>query len=105
LEDAVEAIVAEAGGEITTQRGKKVIELKPTGTSKGVAVSDLMEVEPFPGRIPLAIGDDITDESMFSAVNALAGITIRVGPPDRPTEAKFRVDEPENVRKWLASLP
>ena len=81
-----------------------VVELRPAGASKGSAVGELMRVGPFPGRIPLAIGDDVTDESMFAAINRLGGMTIRVGAPDRPTEATYRIASPAAVRAWLATL-
>lgn len=104
IEEAVEALAAPAASEIVVQKGKKVIELRPAGSSKGTAVEAMMRLAPFPGRRPLAIGDDVTDEAMFSAVNARGGISIRVGPPDRPTEARFRVADPEAVRAWIASV-
>jgi trehalose 6-phosphate phosphatase len=104
IEKAVEAMAASAGGEIFVQKGKKVVELRPSGSSKGSAVGAMMQVSPFAGRKPLAVGDDVTDEAMFSTVNALGGTTIRVGPPDRSTKARFRIDDPAALREWLASL-
>jgi trehalose 6-phosphate phosphatase len=104
IEEAVEAMAASAGGDIVVQKGKKVIELRPGGSSKGGAVDAMMRISPFAGRQPFAIGDDVTDEAMFSTVNALGGTTIRVGPPDRSTAARFRIDDPAAVRDWLASL-
>ncbi len=104
IEVFVEDIAINSGGTLKAQRGKMVIELKPAGASKGAAVRQLMQDLPFAGREPLAIGDDVTDEEMFAIVNELGGMTIRVGPPDRPTEAKFRIDSPQAVRNWLASV-
>ena len=104
IEAAVNALAASAGDEIAIQKGKKVIELHPAGFDKGTAVSDLMRFGPFPGRTPLAIGDDVTDEAMFATINAMGGMTVRVGPPDRPTDARYRIADPQMVRDWLASL-
>jgi trehalose 6-phosphate phosphatase len=104
IEEAVEGMAASAGGEIVVQKGKKVIELRPGGSSKGSAVDAMMRISPFAGRKPMAIGDDVTDEAMFSTVNALGGTTIRVGPADRSTAARFRIDDPAALRDWLASL-
>lgn len=99
----VEAMAKAADGALVAQKGKMVIELKPAGAGKGSAVVQLMERVPFRGRTPIAVGDDITDEEMFAVVNQLGGKTFRVGPPDRPTAAQFRIDSPEAVRTWLTS--
>jgi trehalose 6-phosphate phosphatase len=104
IERRVEELASASEGALTTQKGKMVIELKPAGASKGAAVDELMQEAPFAGRQPIAIGDDITDEEMFAVVNELGGMTIRVGPPDRPTEAGFRIASPQAVRDWLASV-
>lgn len=93
-----------SGGTLAAQKGKMVIELKPAGAGKGTAVERLLQVPPFAGRVPMAIGDDITDEEMFKVVNRFGGLTFRVGAPDRPTEATAHIESPADVRRWLAQI-
>lgn len=83
------------------QEGKAVVELRPSGRNKGDALMQTMEHEAFAGRLPLAIGDDVTDEAMFAAANRLGGLSVRVGADDRETLARFRVDSPAEVRAWI----
>ena len=54
----------------------------------------------FPGRTPVFVGDDVTDEAGFRSVNALGGVSIRVG--DGPTEAAHRLSDVATLRRWLA---
>ena len=42
--------------------GKCVCEIKHSGFTKATGVRELMKHEPFKGRRPLFIGDDVTDE-------------------------------------------
>src|SRR5207248_836166 len=46
--------------------GKCVCEIKHSGFTKATGVLELMAHEPFKGRRPLFIGDDVTDESVFA---------------------------------------
>ena len=81
--------------------GKQVFEIKPAHVSKGRAIEDFMQLAPFAGRHPVFVGDDVTDEVGFSAVQALGGIAIKVGPGD--TLARYRCSDPTAVRHWLFS--
>lgn len=81
--------------------GKLVFEIKPTQVSKGRAIEDFMQLSPFAGRNPVFVGDDVTDEAGFAAVQALGGTAIKVGPGD--TLARYRCSHPSAVRHWLLS--
>lgn len=85
--------------ELALQPGKCVVELKPKGVSKGAAIADFMQQAPFAGRTPVFLGDDLTDEAGFEAVNALDGIAIKVG--EGETKAGYRLADVEAVYHWL----
>jgi trehalose 6-phosphate phosphatase len=80
--------------------GKCVMELTPRGYSKRGAIEAFMRRPPFAGRTPLFIGDDVTDEDGFEAVNALGGYSVRVGDL-AATAAKFRFSSVSTVVAWL----
>lgn len=89
------------GAQFCIQPGKRIVELKPAGKDKGVALVEFMAEEPFRGRTPVFVGDDLTDEYAFRAVNRLAGYSIKVGPGR--TAASWRLANVRAVRSWLAS--
>ena len=105
IPDAEDAIVAAAlvvagQHDLATKRGKCVIELLSERTDKGSAVRQMMEHEPFAGAFPVFIGDDVTDEDGFRAVNEAGGAAILVGDA-RATEACYRLASPQDVYHWL----
>ncbi len=63
--------------QMALQQGKCVVEIKPRGTSKGEAIAAFMQEAPFIGRTPVFLGDDLTDESGFAAVNRLGGMSVK----------------------------
>lgn len=82
-------------------RGKCVFEVKPRGVHKGQAIIDFMTQPPFAGRTPVFVGDDVTDEAGFAAVQALGGWGIKVG--EGPTMAQHRCMTSAALRGWLSS--
>lgn len=93
-----------AGPDFALQAGKMVFELRPARSGKGEAVARFLEAPPFLGRRPLAIGDDLTDESMFALANARGGLSVFVGRADTLTCAALRLPRPEDVRALVAEL-
>lgn len=88
------------GTGFCVQMGKRVVELKPAGRDKGVAIREFMDEVPFAGRRPVFIGDDVTDEHGFEVVNAYGGLSIKVG--RGPTRARRQLASVRAVRSWLA---
>lgn len=88
------------GDAYSVQAGKRVVELKPMGKDKGIAVLEFMNEEPFRGRTPVFIGDDATDEYGFAVINRLRGYSVKVG--GGRTVAQWRLADVRTVREWLA---
>jgi trehalose 6-phosphate phosphatase len=82
--------------------GKCVCEIKQSGFDKATGVHELMNHEPFRGRRPIFIGDDVTDESVFAAMPDLGGLAFSVGRHAQGVAGHF--GEPSDVRTWLARL-
>lgn len=82
------------------QAGSQVLELKPAGMDKGTAVAELLERAPFAGRLPVYLGDDLTDEHGFAATNLENGISVRVGARE-PTLAQYSLPGPSSAQAWL----
>ena len=101
--DAVSAIRADLpGASFDVLPGKSVCEIKPSGVTKAVGVRELMTHEPFAGRIPLFIGDDVTDESVFAIMPSFGGVSFSVGRRAQGVHGQFAA--PRDVRAWLAHL-
>ncbi|MEY7849525.1 trehalose-phosphatase [Natrarchaeobius sp. A-rgal3] len=97
------AVVDRVGGpELAVSRGKRVLEVGPAiPWGKGNAV-ELIASDLPADTIPVYVGDDVTDESAFRAVEP-AGIGIRVGGDD-PSAASRRVRSPAEVASFLTWL-
>jgi trehalose 6-phosphate phosphatase len=81
--------------------GDKVLELKPGRLDKAAAVEAFMREAPFQGRIPVFVGDDVTDYDGFRAVTRHDGITVAVGP--RVT-AQWYLPDPRAACAWLLRI-
>jgi trehalose 6-phosphate phosphatase len=99
VEGEMRRIAESIGQEFELQAGKFVLELKPSGRDKGSAIAEFMAEAPFAGRLPVFLGDDLTDEYGFEIVNGLEGHSIKVGPGT--TRARWRLADAAAVRSWL----
>jgi trehalose 6-phosphate phosphatase len=82
--------------------GKCVCEIKHSGFTKASGVRELMTYEPFKGRKPLFIGDDVTDETVFAIMPDFDGVAFSVGRRVQGVAGHF--DTPGDVREFLARL-
>jgi trehalose 6-phosphate phosphatase len=98
VREALAAIAKPMSTHLRIQEGNMVLELMPRGFNKGAAIEMFMQEPPFAGRRPVFVGDDLTDQGGFQAVEAQGGISIAVG--DR-VRAQFRAEDPTAVRSWL----
>lgn len=89
--------------DYVVQGGDMVLELRPGGTTpdKGDAVETFLMQPPFAGRVPVFVGDDLTDEHAFAVVNERGGLSILVGARE-PSVARWHLPDPASVRAWIA---
>jgi trehalose 6-phosphate phosphatase len=94
-----QATAAALGETYRIQYGKAVAEILPAASGKGWVIEAFLREPPYRGRIPIFIGDDLTDENGFAAVNAAGGVSIRVGAGE--SVAAQRLDSPAHLRECL----
>jgi trehalose 6-phosphate phosphatase len=94
LKDFLDQLMAQALDRFMLQAAHMAWEVKPRGADKGTAVTQLMQRAPFSGRVPIFIGDDVTDEDGMHVARATGGVGLRV--PDLFGDAV-------GVRAWLAA--
>ena len=105
IERAVDAAAAAEPG-LRKAHGKKLFELRPDlDWDKGKALLWLLEALGLnhPGTLPFYIGDDLTDEDAFRAIQG-RGIGILVAEEPRPTAAAYSLRDPDEVRRLLERL-
>ena len=100
IAEFLQATVVQDG--LMVQHGKMVAEMKSARSDKGTAIAVLMQSAPFAERVPLFIGDDLTDEHGFAAVNKLGGVSIKVG--EGNTQAQYRLSSVADVHNILRCL-
>ena len=86
------------------QPGDHLVELRPKRADKGDAIVAFLQEPPFMGRGPVFVGDDLTDEHGFEAVEARGGLAVLVG--DRAgSVARHRLPDIASVHAWLGAHP
>src|SRR6267143_1599305 len=79
VHEALRRLVEELGDDFELQSGKMVMEIKPSGKDKGTAIAEFLAEAPFRDRLPVFIGDDLTDEFGFELINRVGGCSVKVG--------------------------
>jgi trehalose 6-phosphate phosphatase len=82
------------------QPGDHVVEFVPEGADKGRALERMMARAPFAGRVPVFVGDDLTDEYGFAAANRAGGWSVLVGARGS-SAATHALDDTRAVHAWL----
>ena len=100
----VREVVAASADALMLLEGKMVLELKPPGCDKGQAIAAFMAEAPFAGRQAVFAGDDVTDEAGFALVNAIGGVSIRIGADQRPSAASCGQQDVGAMQSWLLGL-
>lgn len=105
LQDKANAVMKGAfacRGDFETFGGHMMVEARRRGVDKGAGIKRLMTNARFAGRVPIFLGDDVTDEDGFAVVNSLEGISIKVGQGD--TSAVYRLPGIASVYDYLEAL-
>lgn len=105
--EVMEKVRTSLGPAYGVQEGKMVLELKPRRPNKRTVVEDFMVEAPFRDRVPVFIGDDITDEDGFAAAQGYGGAAIVVGlerETQRTSSAKYALSGVRELHRWLEAL-
>ncbi len=102
VRDALEHVRERLPADASLQGGHYVVEIKSGAASKRGAVEQFMQELPFAGRVPLYLGDDLTDLGALAYAESAGGRGIFVGPAPRPGWGWL--PDPAAVREWLRSL-
>jgi trehalose 6-phosphate phosphatase len=103
VDRALNAITDLSRAGLRVQRGQLVSEVVPGAVDKGSALAEFMGEQPFQNRVPVYIGDDLTDEPAFEWVNRAGGVSVVVN-PRRPSAATAALASVAAVRTWLGGL-
>jgi trehalose 6-phosphate phosphatase len=102
IRELAEALLGSEGEWLRLIAGKMVFELQPRHHGKDGAIAAYMQEAPFRGRVPVFLGDDVTDEDGFGAVNSHGGLSIRVGSAGAATVAAYALPSVAAALDWLA---
>jgi trehalose 6-phosphate phosphatase len=86
------------------QGGHRFLEVAPLLANKRRSVEYLMSRYPWPGALPLYLGDDDKDEVAFEAVQAQGGLAVAVGDRLLNSAADYHLPAPQATRDWLGQL-
>jgi len=102
VEAVLEAVRVQLPPGTHLQPGHCVIEIKGSSSSKRAAVEQFMQEPPFAGRVPIYVGDDLTDLDALAYVQAMGGHGVFVGPESKA--GHHSLPHAAAVRDWLRSL-
>ncbi|KAK7309500.1 hypothetical protein RJT34_06280 [Clitoria ternatea] len=96
-------------------RGQHIVEVKPQGLNKGLVAEKILSTMVNDGNPPdfvMCAGDDISDEDMFESIlRTVSSPSLPVTPEifactvgQKPSKAKYYLDDPADVMKLLQGL-
>lgn len=97
--ELIDNLAVKTPSNLQVLEGNKVVEIKNSGVNKGRVASHWLAKKNW--DFVLAIGDDVTDEDIFSALPKTA-YSIKVG--TGASIARFRLDSPSSVLSLLKEL-
>jgi trehalose 6-phosphate phosphatase len=100
-EAALNQCAPEVAGQFRILGGFKFVELGP---ELAKTITYLLEERPWPGALPLFLGDDDKDEEAFEIIKQHDGMALLVNRTPRDTHADVRIDAPQDTRAWLEEL-
>ncbi|XP_061370149.1 probable alpha,alpha-trehalose-phosphate synthase [UDP-forming] 10 isoform X2 [Gastrolobium bilobum] len=97
------------------KRGQYIVEVKPQGISKGLVAENILSTMVNGGNSPdfvMCVGDDISDEDMFESIlRTVSSPSLPLAPEifactvgQKPSKAKYYLDDPADVVKLLQGL-
>lgn len=93
IAELVAGLTARDSASFEVMPARKAFEIRNRTLTKAVVVRSLMRHAPFKGRVPVFVGDDVTDQDGFRAAEEKGGIALDVG---------LAFDgRPASVRAWL----
>jgi trehalose-phosphatase len=95
-EQAVETVYAALPSlheDFRLMHGKRIRELLPRAFDKGRAIRQILSLPEAEGYYPIYLGDDITDEDAFAAIQNHGGLAVLVGAVDRESRAQVMLED------------
>jgi trehalose 6-phosphate phosphatase len=96
LRALMQALVEARGDEFLLALAHMAWEIRPRGIHKGTAVRRLMREARMLGRLPVFVGDDVTDEDGMRAAEAMGGHGVHVH--------RCFPEGAASVRAWLSDV-
>jgi trehalose 6-phosphate phosphatase len=102
VRNAIHGVLSNSSHPFVLTSGRLVYDLRPrVYWDKGTLVKWVAQYVGQPDALVVVVGGDATDEEAFHALPD--GITVRVGPGPE-TAARYHLDGPDGVKKFLAWL-
>ncbi|GLT50293.1 hypothetical protein SLA2020_237880 [Shorea laevis] len=104
-----------ANEPVVVKRGQQIVEVKPQGVSKGLVAQKVLSAMVEGGEPPdfvMCVGDDRSDEDMFESILSTVTSPLLPASPEifactvgqKPSKAKYYLDDPADVLKLLQGL-